>query len=60
MHHGIGSGPWVFDLKFLLVRLKSSKSIKNDGAKDIGRLWPELLIEYTLEFSASEDFSWPK
>ena len=32
LHHGIGSFPWVSDLKFLLVRLRSSKSIKNDGA----------------------------
>ena len=32
--HGIGSFPWVFDLKFFLVRLRSSKLhvITNGGA----------------------------
>ena len=35
LHNGIGSFPWVSDLKVLLLRLRSSKSIKNDGAKPL-------------------------
>ena len=32
---GIGIFPWVSHFKFLLVRLRSSKSVKNDGAKPL-------------------------
>ena len=33
LHHGIGSFPWVSDVKYLIMKLMSFKSIKNIGAK---------------------------
>ena len=58
LHHYIGSFPWVSHLKFLLVRLMSSKSITNHGAKPLTHwLWQELRIEYVLNSDPSS-YSW--